>query len=111
MISHARSAFASLTAPAKAGLFATGDALRSQAARRRQLHAIKREQYPWLRAVPNDAPQRAIIPLDQAFQTVFSGRARSPSFRLSATISRVAERWPAIRGRSTVILAKRDSWR
>lgn len=107
----------------------------SQAALRRQLNAIKREQFPWMLEVTKCAPQMAIIQLGQAFQNFFAGRARFPQFRkkgvhdhftltndqfdidgsriripnlgwvrmretlrfagkiLSATISRVADRW------------------
>ena len=107
----------------------------SQAALRRQLNAIKREQFPWMLEVTKCAPQMAIIQLGQAFQNFFAGRARYPQFRkkgvhdrftltndqfdidgcriripnlgwvrmreplrfngkiLSATISRVADRW------------------
>ncbi len=107
----------------------------SQAALRRQLNAIKREQFPWMLDVTKNAPQMAIIHLGQAFQNFFAGRARYPQFRkkgrndrftltndqfdidgsrmripnlgwvrmhetlrfagkiLSATISRVADRW------------------
>lgn len=107
----------------------------SQAALRRQLNAIKREQFPWMLEVTKCAPQMAIIQLGQAFQNFFAGRARYPRFRkkgvqdrftltndqfdidgcriripnlgwvrmretlrftgkiLSATISRVADRW------------------
>ncbi|TBW09716.1 transposase [Azotobacter chroococcum subsp. isscasi] len=107
----------------------------SQAALRRQLNAIKREQFPWMLEVTKNAPQMAIIQLGDAFKNCFAGRARYPRFRrkgvhdrftltndqfaldgcriripnlgwvrmrealrfsgkiLSATISRVAERW------------------
>ena len=53
----------------------------SQAALRRQLNAIKREQYPWMLQVTKNAPQMAIIQLGQAFQNFFAGRARYPQFR------------------------------
>lgn len=53
----------------------------SQVALRRQLNAIKREQFPWLLQVTKNAPQMAIIQLGQAFQNFFAGRARYPSFR------------------------------
>jgi putative transposase len=107
----------------------------SQAALRRQLNAVKREQFPWMLEVTKNAPQMAIIQLGQAFQNFFAGRARYPQCRkkgvhdrfslsndqfaldgsririphlgwvrmretlrfagkiLSATVSRVAERW------------------
>ncbi|GAB3377277.1 RNA-guided endonuclease InsQ/TnpB family protein [Azotobacter armeniacus] len=107
----------------------------SQAALRRQLNAIKREQFPWMLEVTKNAPQMAIIQLGEAFKNFFAGRAKHPRFRrkgmhdrftltndqfaldgcriripnlgwvrmrealrfsgkiLSATISRVADRW------------------
>ncbi|MFT0169737.1 RNA-guided endonuclease InsQ/TnpB family protein [Paraburkholderia mimosarum] len=53
----------------------------SQMALRRQLNAIKREQFPWMLEVTKNAPQMAIIQLGQAFQNFFAGRARYPQFR------------------------------
>lgn len=107
----------------------------SQAALRRQLNALKREQFPWMLEVTKNASQMAIIQLGDAFKNFFAGRARHPQFRkkgvhdrftltndqfsidgcriripnlgwvrmreslrfagkiMSATVSRVAERW------------------
>ena len=48
----------------------------SQAALRRQLNAIKREQFPWMLEVTKNAPQMAIIQLGQAFANFFAKRAR-----------------------------------
>ena len=48
---------------------------------RRQLNAVKREQFPWMLEVTKNAPQMAIIQLGQAFQNFFAGRARYPQFR------------------------------
>lgn len=53
----------------------------SQAALRRQLNAIKREQFPWMLEVTKNAPQMAIIQLGQSFKNFFAGRARYPQFR------------------------------
>ena len=53
----------------------------SQMALRRQLNAIKREQFPWMLEVTKCAPQMAIIQLGQAFQNFFAGRAKYPQFR------------------------------
>uniref|UniRef100_UPI003F49463E RNA-guided endonuclease InsQ/TnpB family protein n=1 Tax=Cupriavidus yeoncheonensis TaxID=1462994 RepID=UPI003F49463E len=53
----------------------------SQHSLRRQLNAIKREQFPWMLEVTKNAPQMAIIQLGQAFQNFFAGRARYPRFR------------------------------
>ena len=107
----------------------------SQAALRRQLNSIKRDQFPWMLEVTKNAPQMAIIQLGDAFKNFFAGRAKYPQLRkkgvhdrftltndqfvidgsrmripnlgwvrlretlrfagkiLSATISRVADRW------------------
>ncbi|WP_414039404.1 RNA-guided endonuclease InsQ/TnpB family protein [Acidithiobacillus sp. M4-SHS-6] len=53
----------------------------SQAALRRQLNAIKREQFPWMLEVTKNAPQMAIIQLGEAFRNFFAGRAKYPKFR------------------------------
>ena len=53
----------------------------SQAALRRQLNAIKREQFPWMLEVTKNAPQMAIIQLGEAFKNFWSGRAKYPRFR------------------------------
>ena len=53
----------------------------TQAALRRQLNAIKREQFPWMLEVTKNAPQMAIIQLGQAFQNFFAGRAKYPQPR------------------------------
>lgn len=53
----------------------------SQAALRRQLNAMKREQFPWMLEVTKNAPQMAIIHLGDAFKNFFAGRARYPQFR------------------------------
>jgi len=53
----------------------------NEAALRRQLNAIKREQFPWMLEVTKNAPQMAIIQLGRAFANFFKGRARYPAFR------------------------------
>ncbi|MDE2253270.1 MAG: transposase [Betaproteobacteria bacterium] len=53
----------------------------SQLALRRQLNAIKREQFPWMLEVTKNAPQMAIIQLGEAFQNLFKKRAKYPAFR------------------------------
>ena len=53
----------------------------SQQALRRQLNAIKREQFPWMLEVTKNAPQMAIIQLGEAFKNFFAGRAKYPKFR------------------------------
>lgn len=53
----------------------------SQMALRRQLNAIKREQFPWMLEVTKNAPQMAIIQLGEAFNNFFKKRACYPTFR------------------------------
>ena len=53
----------------------------SQVSLRRQLNAVKREQFPWMLEVTKNAPQMAIIQLGVAFSNFFAGRARYPKFR------------------------------
>ncbi len=53
----------------------------SQGALRRQLNAIKREQFPWMLEVTKNAPQMAIMQLGDAFKNFFTGRAKYPQFR------------------------------
>lgn len=53
----------------------------SQAALRRPLNALKREQFPWMLEVTKNAPQMAIIQLGEAFKNFFAGRAKYPKFR------------------------------
>ena len=48
---------------------------------RRQLNAIKRQQFPWMLGVTKNAPQMAIIHLGQTFQNFFAGRAKYPTFK------------------------------
>ena len=60
----------------------------SQAALRRQLNAIKREQFPWMLAVTKNAPQMAIIQLGEAFKNFFAGRTRYPQFRKKGVYDR-----------------------
>ncbi|WP_053959500.1 RNA-guided endonuclease InsQ/TnpB family protein [Sulfobacillus thermosulfidooxidans] len=53
----------------------------TQASLRRQLNAIKREQFPWMLEVTKNAPQMALIHLGNAFQRFFRGDAKSPTFK------------------------------
>ena len=61
----------------------------SQAALRRQLNAIKREQFPWMLEVTKCAPQMAIIQLGEAFKNFFAGRAKYPKFRKKGVHDRI----------------------
>ena len=53
----------------------------SQFSLRKQLNAIKREQFPWMLEVTKNAPQMAIIQLGGAFKNFFAGRAKYPQFK------------------------------
>jgi putative transposase len=53
----------------------------NEAALRRQLNALKREQFPWMLEVTKNAPQMAIVQLGRAFENFFAKRARYPTFR------------------------------
>ena len=53
----------------------------NEAALRRELNTIKREQFPWMLEVTKNAPQMAIIQLGQAFDNFFAHRAGYPVFR------------------------------
>jgi putative transposase len=53
----------------------------SQMSLRRQLNAIKREEFPWMLEVTKNAPQMAIIQLGEAYKNFFSGRNKYPTFR------------------------------
>lgn len=53
----------------------------SETSLRRNLNAIKREQFPWMLAVTKNAPQMAIMQLGDAFKNFFAGRAAYPNFR------------------------------
>ena len=48
---------------------------------RRQLNAIKREQFPWMLEVTKNAPQMAIIQLGSAFKHFFAERTQYPQFK------------------------------
>ena len=62
----------------------------NEAALRRQLNAIKREQFPWMLEVTKNAPQMAIMQLGQAFENFFKGLARYPTFRRKGRDDRFA---------------------
>ncbi len=53
----------------------------TQASLRRQLNAIKREQFPWMLDVTKNAPQMALIHLGDAFWRFFRGGAKYPTFK------------------------------
>ena len=53
----------------------------NEAALRRQLNAVKGEQFPWMLEVTKNAPQIAIMQLGRAFENFFAKRARFPTFR------------------------------
>lgn len=53
----------------------------SEAALRRQLNAVKREQFPWMLEVTKVAPQQAIKNLGSAFKRFFVGQGKYPQFK------------------------------
>jgi len=53
----------------------------NEAALRRQLNAVKGEQFPWMLEVTKNAPQMAIMQLGCAFKNFFAKRAGFPTFR------------------------------
>ena len=53
----------------------------SEAALRRQLNAIKRNEFPGMLEVTKNAPQMAIMQLGQAFKNFFAGIAEYPTFK------------------------------
>jgi putative transposase len=62
----------------------------NEAALRRQLNAIKRQQFPWMLEVTKDAPQIAIMQLGRAFENFFAKRASYPIFRRKGRNDRFA---------------------
>lgn len=48
---------------------------------RKQLNAIKRDEFPWMMEVTKYAPQQAIINLGAAFERFFNGVAKYPTFK------------------------------
>lgn len=53
----------------------------SEAALRRQLNAIKHQQFPWMLLVPKCVPQQAIKNCGAAFQRFFHKQGRYPKFK------------------------------
>ena len=53
----------------------------SEGALRKQLNAIKREQYPWMYESTKRAPQQAIMNLGRAFDGFFKKQSRYPRFK------------------------------
>ena len=53
----------------------------SDPALRKQLDAIKGDQFPWMLEVTKNAPQIAIIHLGASFKNFFEGRAEYPTFK------------------------------
>ena len=52
-----------------------------EVALRRQLNALKRQQYPWMLLVPKSVPQQAIKNCGAAFQRFFHKQGRYPKFK------------------------------
>ena len=53
----------------------------NDAALRRQLNSIKRQQFPWMLLVPKSVPQQAIKNCGAAFQRFFKKQGRYPKFK------------------------------
>lgn len=53
----------------------------SQMSLRRELNAIKRQEFPWMLESTKCAPQEAIIALGVAFKNFFAGRTKHPTFK------------------------------
>lgn len=53
----------------------------SEAALRRRLNEVKREQFPWMLEVTKVAPQQAIKNLGVAFKRFFAGQGKYPQFK------------------------------
>lgn len=53
----------------------------SEAALRRRLNEVKREQFPWMLEVTKVAPQQAIKNLGSAFKRFFAGQGKYPQFK------------------------------
>ena len=53
----------------------------SEVSLRRQLNAVKREQFPWMFDVTKCAVQEAIIDLGSSFRAFFDKRGRYPRFK------------------------------
>ena len=53
----------------------------NEMALRRQLNAIKREQFPWMYDVTSRAPMEAIIDLGTSFRAFFEKRGKYPCFK------------------------------
>jgi len=64
-----------------------------QAALRRQLNAIKREQFSWMLEVTKNAPQMAIIQLGDAFKNFFPWSHRSCGGTGLAALPRRVTAW------------------
>ncbi len=62
----------------------------NEGALRRQLNAIKREQFTWMLDVTKNAPQMAIRQLGKAFENFFAKRAAYPTFRRKGRDDRFA---------------------
>lgn len=62
----------------------------NEAALRRKLNAIKREQFPWMLEVTKNAPQIAIMQLGRAFENLFAKRASYLVFRRKGRDDRFA---------------------
>ena len=77
----------------------------NEAALRKQLNAIKDEQFPWMADVTKNAPQPAIKNLGTAFKNFFDGRAKFPRFKKKGVHDSFrADNGPQVKGADAVIV-------
>ena len=77
----------------------------NEAALRKQLNAIKDEQFPWMADVTKNAPQQAIKNLGTAFKNFFDGRAKFPRFKKKGVHDSFrADNGPQVKGADAVIV-------
>ena len=77
----------------------------SETALRKQLNAIKDEQFPWMGEITKNAPQQAIKNLGTAFKNFFEGRAKFPSFKKKGVHDSFrADNGPQVKGADAVVV-------
>jgi transposase len=67
----------------------------NEAALRRQLNSIKRQQFLWMLLVPKSVPQQAIKNCGAAFQRFFKKQGRYPKFKKKGAIPQAWTTVPA----------------
>ena len=72
----------------------------NEAALRRQLNSIKRQQFPWMLLVPKSVPQQAIKNCGAAFQRFFHKQGGHPKFKKKACA--IPHAWTTVPARSSL---------